>query len=172
MLLSSGPERSHIRQLFLVIIAAGLLQGCGFALRGPANLPVSLQQISVTGTDRAMVQRLKEALATNGARVVEAGKPDTARIDLCQSEYSRTVHTTNTDGRATSYAFHYRVGFAVYDASGDRLQDCQHLGLKQVLDYNPIQQLSSEQDEMLMQREMRNELVHLILHRLHRLQPK
>ena len=158
------------RRLLLIAALASLLSGCGFALRGSVDLPDSLQQMSVTGDDLLLVDELKSALKTSGVTVVDAGDPSASQMELTLSDYDREVRTTDSNGLATSYNLRYRVGYDVRTADGDELQVNQRLVQKRVLDYDPLLELQSQEEEQFLREEMREELILQMLRRLSRIQ--
>lgn len=157
------------RHLLLAILMAAALSSCGFALRGSAVLPAPLHRVSVDGVDFAMVDRLKSTLTANGASVVGPGDRTAAWLRLLESEFTRDVRSTDADGLATSYTLKYRVAYEVRTAGGDELQASQRLGHEQVIGYDPLRPLQSEQEEALLKAEMQDEIVQQILHRLRRI---
>jgi LPS-assembly lipoprotein len=158
------------RRLLLIATLASLLSGCGFALRGSVNLPQSLNQVAVTGDDLLLVDELKSALRASGASIADAGDAGASVLELTLTEYDRDVRTTDADGRATAYNLRYRVGYDVRTAGGDELQINQRVVQKRVLDYDPLQELQSQEEEEFLREEMREEIVLQILRRLSRIQ--
>ena len=163
---------SPARCLMLLLTGLSLLAGCGFQLRGNIDLPPELARVSVVGADRDLVDRLSDALAQRGAAVTDSA-PGVATIDLRESRFAREVLTTDTDGRATAYALHYRVVFGV--TTGDDtpisapLQAAESLTLKRVYDYASDRELQAEQEVRFLKTEMRREAVLRMLRRLNRL---
>lgn len=158
-----------IRRLLLLTLSAALLSGCGFALRGSVNLPDSINRVTVAGADLEMVDRLEDALETNGASIAPAGDEQAAVLELTLSEFDREVRTTDANGLATSYTLRYRVGYDMRTAAGDELQINQRLVQKRVFDYDPLQQLQSEEEEEFLKEEMQEEIVLQVLRRLSRI---
>lgn len=159
------------RRLFLYLLTAATLSGCGFTLRDGVGLPASLDRIAVDGSDLEMVVRLERALKANGVTVADTGDRTAAVLHLLRSEFRRDVRTADADGLATSYTLLYHVVYEVRTASGDALQVDQRLRLQRMLDHDPLQQLQSEAEETLLRAEMREEIVLQILHRLGRIRP-
>lgn len=157
------------RRLLLLTLSATLLSGCGFALRGNVNLPASINRVTVAGEDLVMIDMLEDALETNGARIAPAGDDQAAVLELTESEFTRDVRTTDANGLATSYTLRYRVGYDMRTAAGDELQINQRLVQRRVFDYDPLQQLQSEEEEEFLREEMQEEIVLQILRRLSRI---
>ncbi len=157
------------RHLLLAILTAATLSSCGFALRGGAGLPAALNRITVDGVDFEMVDHLKSALSANGASVVGPGDRTAAVLHLLESGFTQDVRSTDGDGLATSYTLRYRVAYEVRTAGGDGLQVNQRLAHEQVIGYDPLHQLHSEEEESLLKAEMQAEIVRQILHRLRRI---
>lgn len=157
------------RRLLLIFTCFALVSGCGFALRGNIELPPSLDAIVIDGGEPELVDELSSALETAGSRVVEEEEDEGASVmTFTLSEYDREVRTTDANGLATAYDIRYRVSYDLRDSEGEELQVKQTLAQNRVLDYNPLQELQSEEEERFLQEEMRTELVLQILRRLSR----
>ena len=158
-----------LRRLFLILTCVSLVSGCGFALRGSVNLSESLSSIAITGDDPDLMDELTDALETSGANITSLDSQPAAIIELTQSEYEREVRTTDANGLATSYDLRYRVGYDVRSNSGKELQINQRIVQKRVFEYDPLQQLQSEEEEEFLREDMREEIVLQILRRLSRI---
>lgn len=157
------------RRLLLILTCFTLVSGCGFALRGNVTLPAALNTLSITGGEPELVDELENALEVAGVSIVDEGTEGASSMRFTLAEFDREVRTTDSNGLATSYDLRYRVGYDVRDTDGEELQINQTLVQKRVFDYNPLQQLQSEEEESFLKEEMRGELVLQILRRLSRI---
>lgn len=145
------------------------LSGCGFALRGKVSLPEQLNNIVVTGSDREMTGLLRDALETSGANVVDSESDATAILNLINSEFTREVRTTDSNGRATAYTLRYDVDYDVRETNGEEIQINQSIAQSRFLEYDPLQELQSEEESDFLQEEMQKEIVLQLLRRLSRI---
>ncbi len=173
---SANPQKmalskllSTSRRLVVVAVISALVSGCGFALRGNVTLSEELNSIAVTGKDLEMIKVLEDTLEDSGARIVDSDGEPSAVLDLVNSEFTRDVRTTDSNGRATSYTLRYKVDYDVRKANGDELQINQSLKQTRVLEYDPLQELQSEEEAEFLQEEMQEEVVLQILRRLSRI---
>jgi len=161
-----------VRKLILVaacMLSLAALSGCGFALRGNVDLPPALDTVAVTGDDIEMVDIIGDTLKKTGSRIVDSGDPSAAVLELTESEFTRDVRTTDSNGRATSYTLRYKIGYDVRTSKGDEIQINQRISQQRVLEYNPLQELQSEEEAEFLQEEMQEEVVLQILRRLSRI---
>ncbi|MBX2867840.1 MAG: hypothetical protein KTR18_04165 [Acidiferrobacterales bacterium] len=164
-------QRIH-QQLVLIATTAVLiagLSGCGFALRGNVTLPAELDSVLVTGSDREMTGLLEDSLENSGSTIVDSEENASAVLDLIESEFTRDVRTTDSNGRATSYTLKYKVDYDVRKSNGEEIQINQSLTQLRVLQYDPLQELQSEEEAEFLQEEMQEEIVLQILRRLSRI---
>ncbi len=163
----------RIRQRLILTITTSILlaglSGCGFALRGKVDLPAQLDSVLVTGSDREATSLLKRALRGSGAAIVDSDEDATAVLDLINSEFSRDVRTTDSNGRATAYTLRYKVDYDVREPDGEEIQINQSLSQTRFLAYDPLQELQSEEEAEFLQEEMQEEIVLQILRRLSRI---
>ena len=164
-------RRIHQRLVLIVttaILFAGLT-GCGFALRGNVILPEELNSVLVTGSDREMTGLLEDSLENSGSTIVNSEDDASAVLNLTESEFTRDVRTTDSNGRATSYTLKYKIGYDVRKSNGEEIQINQSLTQRRVLQYDPLQELQSEEEAEFLQEEMQEEVVLQILRRLSRI---
>ncbi len=179
-MLNNQPEipktpRPKTLRVASLLVGLSLLAGCGFHLRGSVDLPPELARVHVSGADRDLVERLSDALVQRGAVVESEPGAGTAHIDLSEARFERQVLTTDVTGRATAYAFRYRVVFGITggdDTGGDDgaiLQPARSITLERAFDYDPNRELQAEQEVRFLETEMRREAVLRIVRRLARL---
>ena len=163
----------RIRQRLILIVTAAFLiagiSGCGFALRGNVNLPDTLDSVLVTGSDREMAGLLEDSLESSGASIVDSEDDASAVLDLIESKFTRDVRTTDSNGRATAYTLRYKVNYDVRKSNGEEIQTNQSISQSRVLQYDPLQELQSEEEAEFLREEMQEEVVLQILRRLSRI---
>ena len=158
-----------IKRLLLTFLISTTLSGCGFALRGNIALPDTLKTVAVLGDDADLVNQLEDTLRRSDVTVTTADNENAVQIDLGEVRYQRSVNSTDSNGRATSYNLNYKVEYNVIAANGTALQTDQRISQTRLLDYNPEQELQSQEEEEFLQQEMREEIVLQLIRRLTRL---
>ncbi len=146
-------------RLALLLTSLSLLTACGFHLRGDIDLPPALAQVHIIGADRDLVDLLTNALQQNGARVTDT-QADATVITVTTSRFQRNTLATDSAGLASVYRVDYQVTFTVTDHTA------QTITQQRTYNYDPTQQLQSEQEERFLQTEMQREVVMQIVRRL------
>jgi len=164
-------QRISQRLILIVTITVlfAALSGCGFALRGKVNLPAELDSVLITGSDREMMSLLEDSLESSGASIVDSENDATAVLDLVNSEFTRELRTSDANGRATSYTLRYEVDYDVRKSNGEEIQINQSISQIRVLQYDPLQELQSEEESEFLEEEMQKEIVLQLLRRLSRI---
>lgn len=156
---------------FLVFAALlSALAGCGFHLRGTANLPPALQTVHVKGDDIQMVQQLERILALSGATIVDNGA-DAATLELIRSDFGREARTLSDIGSATSYSLNYDVTYQVLDSTGEVLKRPTQVKQVRSLKFDANQLLQARDQERFLEKDMRREIVLQLMRQLEAIVP-
>lgn len=95
----------------LVAIAALLLGGCGFHLRGAAELPPQLARTQLLGTSARgpLAEEIAFVLDNAGAQLVQADA--TSLLRITEDRFDKQLLSVGSTGRATEYEITYRLAF-------------------------------------------------------------
>ena len=142
-----------------------LLAGCGFRMRGTADVP--FQTIHVPGATTGIALDLKRNIE-NGtrARVVDDPKAAQAILQFTEESRSREILSLTSAGRVREFQLRYRVGFRVHDGKGGEFVPPSVIQLTRDLTYSDAEILAKEQEEQLLFRDMQSDMVRQILRRL------
>ena len=142
-----------------------LLAGCGFRLRGTANVP--FETIHVPGATAGIALDLKRNIeAGTRARVVDDPKAAQALLQVTEEARSREILSLTSAGRVREFQLRYRVGFRVHDGKGGEFVPVSVIQLTRDMTYSDAEILAKEQEEQLLFRDMRTDMVQQILRRL------
>jgi LPS-assembly lipoprotein len=142
-----------------------LLAGCGFRLRGTANVP--FETIHVPGATTGIALDLKRYIeAGTRARVVDDPKAAQALLQVTEEARSREILSLTSAGRVREFQLRYRVGFRVHDGKGGEFVPVSVIQLTRDMTYSDAEILAKEQEEQLLFRDMRTDMVQQILRRL------
>jgi LPS-assembly lipoprotein len=166
-----------IAKLLLPGLAAILIAGCGFQLRGlgTAQLPPSLTtlRVVVQGSQAAndpLRLTMEDALRVQaGATITQAG--DAPVLTLTRENIDSQVLTVDASGKVSTYLVRYELSFNVVDAGGEALLLPQTLRLQRDYRFNPLDVLAKEQEEETLKRELRRDALSQVVRRLARLTP-
>ena len=142
-----------------------LLAGCGFRLRGTADVP--FETIHVPGATTGIALDLKRNIeAGTRARVVDDPKAAQALLQVTEEARSREILSLTSAGRVREFQLRYRVGFRVHDGKGGEFVPASVIQLTRDMTYSDAEILAKEQEEQLLFRDMRTDMVQQILRRL------
>ena len=176
-------------KLSLVVLLIGLLSGCGFKLRGSAELPgyklpfatIALS-LAPTSEFYALLKRNIEA-SSPGTRVVDA-KDAEAILFVLGDSYQKIIISLNAAGRAREFqlvrTFSFKVtpnvaaptpGAPVKYTEPPVVAPTEYIApssitLRREITFSDDLVLSKESEEVLLQRDMQNDLVQQLMRRL------
>jgi len=157
-----------------LLLAAVLLSGCGFKLRGSSGqytLPFHSIYLAFPDTS-PLGTELKRNLRGGGETEV-VGEPAKAeaRFEVLSENRGKAILSLNSQGRVREYLLTYTLVFHVLDAKGGELLGRTEISLKRSLSFNETEVLAKESEETLLYRDMQTDLVQQILRRLAAIKP-
>ena len=162
-----------MRRAFL-LGALVLLAGCGFKLRGTAEVP--FQTLYIPGATGGIALDLKRNIqAGTDARVVDAAQQADAILEFTEEAREKDILSLTGTGRVREFQLRYRVGFRVHDGRGGQYVPQSTIQLTRDVTFNDAEVLAKEAEEQLLFRDMQTDMVQQIMRRLaaaERLKPK
>ena len=171
-------QQSYTRRLAPLLrccaAIAGLLWmvGCGFHLRGTADLPPSLSAVYIEQQQAPLIaEALKRAFVDRQLPPV-AEKPQAQLVvDLRNERYNRRVLSVGTAGKVQEFELNYDVDLALLNAKGAALADKQTLSLRRELRYDSNEVLAKSSEEEQLKKEMLEDAARQIIRRLQFVKP-
>jgi LPS-assembly lipoprotein len=149
----------------LLVLALIVLAGCGFRLRGTAEVP--FETLYIPNAVSGIALDLKRSIeAATDAEVVDQPKNAQAILQFTQEAREREILSLTAAGRVREYRLRYRVGFRLHDGKGNEYVPQNNLELTRDVSFNDAQVLAKEAEEELLFRDMQNDMVQQILRRL------
>jgi LPS-assembly lipoprotein len=149
----------------LLIFASFVLAGCGFHLRGTANVP--FETIYLPSATGGIALDLKRNIqAGTRASVVDDAKKADAVLQLTEETRSKEILSLTGTGRVREYQLRYRVGFRVHDGKGGDYVPQTTIQLTRDIAFNDSAILAKEAEEGLLYRDMQTDMVQQIMRRL------
>ena len=149
----------------VVLAAALLLAGCGFQLRGTAELP--FESIVVPGATAGIALDLKRNIQSGTrTKIVEDPKQAQAILQFTQETRQKEILSLTVQGRVREFRLVYRVGFRVHDGKGGDYVPANVVQLTRDITFNDSDVLAKESEEQLLYRDMQNDMVQQIMRRL------
>jgi len=142
-----------------------LLAGCGFRLRGTAEVP--FETLYVPGATSGIALDLKRNIqAGTKARVVDDPSKADAVLQFTEETRQKEILSLTGTGRVREFQLRYRVAFRVHDGKGADYVPPSTIQLTRDVTFNDAEILAKEQEEQLLFRDMQIDMVQQILRRL------
>ena len=98
--------------------------------------------------------------------MVDDPKAAQALLQVTEEARSREILSLTSAGRVREFQLRYRVGFRVHDGKGGEFVPASVIQLTRDMTYSDAEILAKEQEEQLLFRDMRTDMVQQILRRL------
>jgi LPS-assembly lipoprotein len=158
----------------LLLAALVLLAGCGFKLRGTADVP--FETLYIPGSSGGIALDLKRNIqAGTDARVVDDPKQADAILEFSEEAREKDILSLTGTGRVREFQLRYRVGWRVHDGRGGIYVPQSTIQLTRDVTFNDAEVLAKEAEEQLLFRDMQTDMVQQIMRRLaaaERLKPR
>ena len=154
----------------LAALALALLAGCGFHLRGTAQLP--FETLYIPGANPLAVELRRNVKAASKTRLVDNPGTAQAVLGFKQETREKVILSFTSAGKVNEYRLRYRVGFRVTDPKGAQVfLPSSEILLTRDMTYNDAQIIAKENEEALLYRDMQTDMVQQIMRRLASAQP-
>lgn len=149
----------------LALALALALAGCGFQLRGTAELP--FETIFVPSATSGIALDIKRNIQSGTrTRVVDDAGAAEAVLQFLQETREKHILSLTGTGRVREFQLRYRVGFRLHDGKGGEFLPANTIELTRDVTYNDAQVLAKETEEQLLYRDMQFDMVQLVMRRL------
>jgi LPS-assembly lipoprotein len=149
----------------LLLIACLALAGCGFRLRGTADVP--FKHVYVQGASAGVALDLRRHInAGTSARVVDDPKLAEAVVELTQERREKHILSLTGAGRVREFQLRYQLVFRVHDGKGAEYVAPTTLLLTRDMSFSDAEVLAKEAEEQLLFRDMQADMVQQMLRRL------
>ena len=149
----------------LALALALLLAGCGFRLRGTAEVPFETLYLP-SATSGIALDLKRNIQAGTKARVVDDPSKADAVLQFTEETRQKEILSLTGTGRVREFQLRYRVGFRVHDGKGAEYVPPSTIQLTRDVTFNDAEILAKEQEEQLLFRDMQIDMVQQIMRRL------
>ncbi|MEY4641251.1 MAG: hypothetical protein RLZZ227_1245 [Pseudomonadota bacterium] len=166
----SVSARLKQQSIFAVAFMLGvLLSGCGFTLRGSADLPAQLRTLQVESPDpnSAIMREVRNSLRDNGVDIVDSGAP--YQLGVGSEQNSERALSVNANARAGEYELTMSVPFQLRRGA-DLVAGPITLSVERIYLADPENAVAKNEEAELIRTEMRRELAQQALRRLQALE--
>ena len=166
------PASAHRRALVVGCVALVWLPGCGFQLRGAAQL-LFRKLYSGFARNSAIGSELRALIRVNSdTTIVDRVDEADARLEVLLERREREIVGFTSTGRPREYQLRLRIRIRVTDAKGVEWMPATELVLRREITSSDIEVVNRAQEEELLFREMESDFVQQLLRRLSALKPR
>ena len=153
--------------LALTLTMSVLTAGCGFQLRGQADIPYT--SLYVDGNPGSpVVSNLQRIISAGGHKDRLAKSSDTAErtIQIMSDTSNKIILSLSGAGRVREYQLQYRVKYRLLAPKGAEILRPTQIVLSRDMSYNDTLALAKADEEQLLYRDMQNDAAQQILRRI------
>ncbi len=143
-----------------------LLSGCGFQLRGAANLPFDTLYVQAPTGSQFAVQFRRVVIAGSSTRVVNTAKEAAATLVVVTELREKNILSLSGGGRVREFQLRYRLSYRMLDKNAVEILPIAEIALTRDFSFNDQDTLSKESEEALLFRDMQNDAVQQLVRRL------
>ncbi|MEO5628287.1 MAG: LPS assembly lipoprotein LptE [Thermomonas sp.] len=156
-------------RLLTLVLAAGLLSGCGFHLRNALSLPSDLGPIRVVAIDpySDLAENLADGLQRAGAQAAPADATEgVATLQVISEQWADTPISNDQFGRAQEFSLRYAVVFSMRRADDSVVVPQQAVELSRDYLAPAVDSIGKASERELLVRELRRDMAAAILRRV------
>jgi LPS-assembly lipoprotein len=157
--------RNRLLQLFLYLLVV-TMAACGFQLRGPKPMAFKTIYLGMSAYSDLAADLRRQIQTSGTTKVVD--KPDDAEVRLIVLEdaQEKAILALGPTGTVREYQLRKRFQFRLQDKQGKEVMPLQQINITRDITFNDSIVLAKEQEEVLLYRDMQNDLVQQITRRL------
>ena len=152
--------------LTLSLLLAALLAGCGFQLRGTADLPFETLYVPPAVTPGIALDLKRNIQSGTRTAVVDDQAKAEAVLQFLQEVREKRILSLGASGRVREFQLRYTVAFRVHDGKGGDFVPPTSTTLTRDITFNDADVLAKESEDQLLYRDMQFDMVQLIMRRI------
>ena len=151
---------------FLSICLAATLGGCGFQLRGSANLPWETLFVELPPNNALGAELTRNLRAGTKTRIVERREDAQAILQANAESRGKTILSLNSNGAVREFRLKYQFAYRIIDKDGKDIGAPAEMLIERDYSFNDNRVLAKESEEALLYRDMQTDMVQQIMRRL------
>ena len=159
----------------LLLLLALSLSACDFHLRGHnlqgAGFPFSSVYLK-SATPSPFVADLQNSLELYKIKLTDTAAEADLTLEIVSEASGRQILALSGAGQVREFQLSYRVSLRAYDKQMQDWLPADEISLQRSLTYDDAQILAKEQEEALLNRDMRSDAVQQVMRRLSRAKPQ
>jgi LPS-assembly lipoprotein len=150
----------------IAVLAALLLAGCGFHLRGSATLPFNTLYVEASPASVFATQLRRVIGSGSHTRITNNPAEADATLQVLNELREKEILSLSAGGRVRELQLRYRVQYQVLDKAKTPIVPPGEIVLRRDFSFNEQEQLSKDAEEALLYRDMQTDAVHQLVRRL------
>lgn len=159
-------------KLLSLLVAAVLLSGCSFHLRGQATMPFHTLYLKATNPGTPLIKELSRNLEANNVTLVDSAAQADVVLDIVSEIPDKQILSLSGNGRVNEFQLFYRVSLRAYDRARDEVIPAEEIEMHNDFPYDDSNVLAMENQEILLYQNLRSDMVQRIVRRLSRVELK
>jgi len=154
-------------KIFVSLLFAALISGCGFHLRGIAPLPEGVNAVHVRAPSTVLADEVSIFLEAGGARATESSEEADAVLNVSSEQFARRVLSVDPQtGKEREFELAYTVSFDLVGSDGKALLAGESLRLLRDFVFDADAVLGKSREEGVLRDEMRRDAAQQIVRRI------
>jgi LPS-assembly lipoprotein len=159
-------------QIFAWLITVTLLAGCGFQLRGHADMPFKSIYLDTPNPKSLLVSELWRDLESSKVLLADSAEHADVVLNIISENPDKQILTLSSSGRVTEFRLIFRVSLRAYDHQKQDWIPAEVMELHRDFSYDDSLVLPKESEESMLSNSMRVEMADQIVRRLSRAKPQ
>lgn len=150
----------------IALLCTLLIAGCGFKLRGAADLPFETLYVQAPVGSQFAQQFRRVVTFGSNTKIVDDPKSAETTFILVGEAREKSILSLSGTGRVSEFQLRYRVTYRMLSKAGAEIIPPSEIALKRDFSFNDQDTLSKESEEALLYRDMQNDAVQQLVRRL------
>jgi LPS-assembly lipoprotein len=150
----------------IALLCTLLIAGCGFKLRGAADLPFDTLYVQAPVGSQFAQQFRRVVAAGSATTIVNDPKAATATLVLISEVREKSILSLSGAGRVSEFQLRYRMSYRLLDKNAAETIPATEIVLTRDFSFNDQDTLSKEAEEALLFRDMQSDAVQQLVRRL------
>lgn len=156
-----------LRRTFIAaLLISTTLAACGFQLRGPRPLPFASIYLQMNQYAEFTANLKRQIRASGSTEIAERAADAEVTMVVLRDDHQKDILSLNSAGTVREYRLIRRFAFRLANQAGKELMPYSEIRVNRDISFNDAQVLAKEQEEVLLYRDMDNDVAQQIMRRL------
>lgn len=148
------------------LLLVSLLTACGWQLRGQVSLGPEIGKLYAHGGDKQLLRELKAALKRNDIVLSDRISGSDYSLQLQPLRFDRRTAAVGSQILAAEYELSMQLAYRIDQQTDKPYRDQAKANAIRSYSYDPNNTLGKDQEERILKREMRSDIIQQIMRRL------